>query len=134
MATITQSVVSEMIAHAHSIKPIESCAYLAGTGDAVSKMIPMTNAANRADFFQFDPKEQFAAVKQARAEGLQLIGVYHSHPESPARFSEADKEWANDTSIIYMILSLEQGEGNEVLNAFRVTDNEPRPEPLTVLD
>ncbi len=133
MPTITQAVVDEMIAHAHSIKPIESCAYLKGTGNDVTGFIPMTNAANREDFFQFDPKDQFAAAKSARAEGLQLIGVYHSHPESPARFSEADKEWANDPNIIYMILSLEQGEGNEVLKAFRVKDNEPTLDDLTIL-
>ena len=132
MITLSRKIYDEMLAHAQSIKPVESCAYLAGTDNDVKLFIPMTNVENRADFFQFAPAEQFGALKQARAAGLQLISVYHSHPESPARFSEADKEWANDEQIVYMILSLMNEEAD--LKAFRVKSHEPIPEELTITE
>ena len=66
-----------------------------------------------------DPKEQLAALKDARANGYGIVGNFHSHPESPSRPSEEDKRLAFDPSIEYMILSLME-EGNPVLKSFSI--------------
>jgi proteasome lid subunit RPN8/RPN11 len=66
-----------------------------------------------------DPKEQLAALKDARANGVGIIGNFHSHPESPSRPSEEDKRLAYDSSIEYLILSLMEAD-NPVLKAFGI--------------
>jgi proteasome lid subunit RPN8/RPN11 len=65
----------------------------------------MTNVDHSPEHFSFDPKEQFQAVKRARSLGLELVGVYHSHPATPARMSNEDIRLANDVSLRYLIYS-----------------------------
>lgn len=69
-----------------------------------------------------DPKEQLAAVKDMRAEGLVPLGNWHSHPESPSRPSEEDKRLAYDSKASYMILSLMNAD-EPVLNSFHIEGN-----------
>lgn len=132
MIKMPRTMFTEMVEHAQSLNPIESCGYLAGKDGEMKLFIPMTNIDNRADHFSFEPKEMFAAMKQARAEELELIAVYHSHPESPARFSEEDTRLLVDPSMIYMILSL-MGE-TEDLKAFRLGNDGPVLEEIEYQD
>jgi len=106
MIKISKLVLRQMIAHSLALKPIESCGYLAGTAGNISKSYAMDNVDNSPEHFTFDPKEQFQVLKAAREEGLQLLGVYHSHPESPARLSEEDLRLLNDPNMTYFIVSL----------------------------
>lgn len=79
-----------------------------------------------------DPKEQLAAVKDMRANGLVPLGNWHSHPESPSRPSEEDKRLAYDSTASYMILSLMDNE-NPVLNSFHIEGTESEKEELVLL-
>jgi proteasome lid subunit RPN8/RPN11 len=103
--------------------PNESCGLLGGTVEGnvktVSKVYLLTNTDASNEHFSMDPKEQFAALKDARSNGLSIIGNFHSHPESPSRPSEEDKRLAYDSTIEYLILSLMDME-NPVLKAFGV--------------
>ena len=82
-------------------------------------MYYLTNTDHSEEHFTLDPKEQFAAVKEMRANGWQLLGNWHSHPASPSRPSEEDKRLAFDSKASYFILSLHGGE--PVLNSFHVS-------------
>lgn len=95
---------------------IETCGYLAGNGEEVKEIFPMTNMDQSPEHFTFVPEEQFSVLDKAEKAGLDLIGVYHSHPASPARMSAEDIRLAYDTSIFYLIYSLLTQE----LKAFRV--------------
>ena len=103
--------------------PNESCGLIAGFVDgdvkSIEKVYFLTNLDNNNVHFTMSPKEQFAAVKDARANGYKIIGNFHSHPESPSRPSEEDKRIAFDSTIEYLILSLME-EGNPVLKAFGI--------------
>ena len=103
--------------------PNESCGLIAGFTDGDVKVIEkvyfLTNLDHNNVHFTMDPKEQFAAVKDARSLGLTMLGNFHSHPETPSRPSEEDKRLAYDTSIEYLILSLQE-ENNPVLKAFGI--------------
>ena len=91
----------------------------------------MTNVDASAEHFSFDPKEQFAAVKAARAEELDLVANYHSHPETPARMSTEDLRLANDSSIVYLIYSV----ADSTLKAFTVDGSRTvTEEPLVVTE
>lgn len=103
---ISKDIIDTVFAHAKAALPNEACGYLAGVDSKIEAFYPMTNLDDKPDHFSFDPKEQFAAVKQARNAGLKLLSVYHSHPETPARLSEEDVRLLNDPNTIYTIVSL----------------------------
>lgn len=115
---IKREIVDEIVVQARHGLPYESCGYLLGICDEVCENVPMTNADHSAEHFSFLPAEQFAAVRKARKEGLQVIGNWHSHPSTPSRPSEEDIRLAYDGNIVYFILSLAGEE--PVLNAFRI--------------
>ena len=113
----------KMLKHCKDGLPNESCGLLAGTVEGevktVTKIYLLTNIDASNEHFSMDPKEQFAALKDARANGVEIIGNFHSHPESPSRPSEEDKRLAYDPSIEYLILSLQEAD-NPVLKAFGI--------------
>lgn len=106
MIKMPQSVYDEIVAHALKDNPIEACGYLAGINGEVKYAIPMKNTDASNEHFSFDPQEQFDAFKKTQKEGLRLISVYHSHPETPARPSEEDIRLAFDPNVSYIIVSL----------------------------
>ena len=114
-----------IIEHCRIVLPNEACGLIGGTknGDVkyIKKIYPITNADASNEHFSMDPKEQLAAVKDMRANGLVLLGNYHSHPESPSRPSEEDKRLAYDSQVSYLILSFMDIE-NPVLNAFNIDE------------
>ena len=103
--------------------PNESCGLIAGFVDgdvkSIEKVYFLTNLDNNNVHFTMDPKEQFAAVKDARSLGLNMLGNFHSHPETPSRPSEEDKRLAYDSTAVYMIMSL-MDKDNPVFKAFGV--------------
>lgn len=103
---IKQQLLDEIIGHAEQDAPVEACGYLAGIDGHVKQVYRMTNADNSPEHYSFVPEEQFKAVKSFREEGLDLLGVYHSHPASPARMSQEDIRLAYDKNVSYVIVSL----------------------------
>ena len=123
--TVSESVYQEVLAQALNEAPVESCGYLLGPDrQTVTVNYPMTNIDHSEEHFSFDPREQFAAVKYARQNGLVIVGNWHSHPASPSRPSAEDIRLAYDPNILYFILSL-AGE-KPVFNAFAIADGEVR--------
>lgn len=121
--TITETAYQSILAQARKDAPVESCGYLLGPDkETATENFPMTNIDHSEEHFSFDPKEQFAAVKYARKNGLKIVGNWHSHPASPSRPSEEDKRLAYDPNILYFILSLAAEQ--PVLNAFRIVEGE----------
>ena len=83
------------------------------------------------EHFSLDPKEQLAAIKDMRAEGLVPLGNWHSHPESPSRPSDEDKRLAYDKTASYMILSL-MNRDEPVLNSFHIEGTDSTKEELVI--
>lgn len=126
----------KILARAKAELPDEACGLIAGTVEdgvkIVKKVYLLTNTDHSNEHFSLDPKEQLAAVKDMRANGLQPLGNWHSHPESPSRPSEEDKRLAFDSKASYMILSLMERD-NPVLNSFHVAhDKQVTKEELTI--
>ena len=116
--------------HAEKDAPIEACGFLMGSGGSVTRSFPVTNADKREDHFTFDPEEQWAAYKLAEEEGLDIIGVYHSHPAHPARPSPEDLRLAYDPSLLCVIVSLMGGE--RTVRGFYIEEGKVREEPLII--
>lgn len=130
MLRINKDIIEKLYKHGEIEAPLEACGYLVGKDDMVIKHYPMTNIDKSEDHFALDPKEQFKVLKEARAESLQILGVYHTHPDSPARPSEEDIKLAYDTDIIYIIASLL--DKNYSTKAFRIIQGKVSEEKLII--
>lgn len=64
--------------------------------------------ASRRDRFTIDPAVLLKAQKYARENNLDIVGIYHSHPDQSAYPSEFDRAIAWDT-YSYIIMSVEEG-------------------------
>ncbi|WP_295478096.1 M67 family metallopeptidase [uncultured Sutterella sp.] len=125
MIRIPRAEFNRMLGHARSEAPLEACGLAAGRaldGDVreVVRIIPLPNAHASPAHFTIDPKAQLAALKAIRAEGLELLGNWHSHPATPARPSLEDRRHAHDPRASYLILSL--ADAAPVLRSFRFRD------------
>jgi proteasome lid subunit RPN8/RPN11 len=113
---IRESVVDAILRHARSEAPVECCGLLLGAADHVASAVPARNLLSSPTRFQVDPRDHFAAIRRARADGLAVVGVYHSHPASGAEPSEHDLSGASDAGLLYVIAGLAAGE----VRAFRL--------------
>jgi proteasome lid subunit RPN8/RPN11 len=119
---IPKSLVAAMIAHAEETFPEECCGLLAGTNGVASHFYRIQNThATPNVFFEMAPKEQFWAFKNMRHNNLNLVAIYHSHPESPARPSQSDIRLAYDPEPYYLLVSLEQRDKPDV-RAYRIVE------------
>jgi proteasome lid subunit RPN8/RPN11 len=121
MIAIPQHIIDGMVLHAQRELPNEACGLLVGKEGAVAKQYALPNIDHSPEHFSFDPKDQFTVLREARAQGLQIIACYHSHPESPARPSAEDIRLAFDPNITYLILSLQEKE-QPVVKAFSIKE------------
>lgn len=138
MIKMNQEVYNTIIKHGKQGLPNEACGLLGGvvveSVTYVKKVYCLTNIDASREHFSMDPKEQFAAIKDIRSNDLQLIGNFHSHPETPARPSEEDKRLAYDTKLLYGIISL-MDEDAPVLKMFHINGvKEVTVEEVTIID
>ena len=117
MLNISQPILDQIAAQAAREAPLEACGYLAGTGDTAAAVYPLSNMDKSPEHFSFDPRQQFKTIKAARAQGLTILAVYHSHPASPARLSDEDIRLSLDPDVIYLIYSIPE----KKLSAFKLT-------------
>jgi len=96
--------------HARAAYPEECCGFLlghSGTPRRIDESRRASNVAteNRARRYTIDPLELLHADDGARKRGLELIGIYHSHPDHPAAPSEYDRSRAASW-LSYVIVSV----------------------------
>jgi len=104
-----------MVAHARKVYPNECCGAMLGLTDGetktVSEAIALENAfaGEQAARYELRPQDLLAADKAARERGMDLIGIYHSHPDCGAYFSQTDLKnscpWYS-----FVVLSIQKGE------------------------
>lgn len=80
----------EMLDHIEQQAPLEACGLLAGKNDRVEKVIVVRNQAQSAVRFVMDPYEQLRAFDWIESNGLDLLGIFHSHPAGPEIASATD--------------------------------------------
>src|ERR1700720_1522173 len=87
-----------MVAHAEAKFPNECCGAMIGNIDGDTKSVPaavaMENsyAGAQGARYELRPEDLLEADRKARAAGLDLIGIFHSHPDCDAYFSKTDLE------------------------------------------
>ena len=111
---ISRSQLQLILNHARSTYPEECCGFLLGKDSdprIVVRALPAqnTNRDSRKNRFNIDPMERVRADEEARRANLDLIGIYHSHPDAPPQPSQVDLEdaWPRYT---YLVVSVQNGE------------------------
>ena len=108
--------------HAHSDRPREACGLLgAREGDdpgtiRLVRYLPVRNLAADRDHFAIDAVAIARADRELRAAGLELGGVFHSHPDQPPIPSDRDQA-AAWPGMVYLILGVAR-DGHSDLRAW----------------
>ena len=79
-----------MIAHVDKHMPFEACGLLAGKNSRVESVIEVANQAQSPVRYVMDPIEQLKAFEWIDSNGLDLLGIFHSHPTGPETVSPTD--------------------------------------------
>jgi proteasome lid subunit RPN8/RPN11 len=125
---VTDAQLKQIYAHAKETYPHECCGFLLGSfdnGGLVRQVRWATNQnTDRTDRFVISPQE-FGEVQFAADEaGLDIIGIYHSHPDWPPIPSQTDMESAFE-DVYYLIASVHEGRPFST-QVWRLTENGPR--------
>lgn len=121
---------TSMVAHAQATYPNECCGAMLGSIDGDSKVVrvalPLENSFSGVQSARYElrPEDLLAADKAARERQMDLIGIYHSHPDCDAYFSKTDLQnscpWYS-----FVVLSVQKGafhHANSWLPNFEQTD------------
>ncbi|MFY9269716.1 MAG: adenosylmethionine--8-amino-7-oxononanoate transaminase [Candidatus Manganitrophaceae bacterium] len=141
---LPKTILEQMLSHARREAPNECCGLLAGKEKKMNEIYPILNLPegdpaitdlqvppDRRFRYVMDPKEQFQAFKEMRKNGTELLGIYHSHPHSPAYPSSTDVRLAFYPDVHYLIISLEKGK--PAVRAFRIVEGQITEDPIQVL-
>ncbi len=110
MIEIEKTAWAAMVSHAENSFPKECCGVMAGADGVVRRAVALPNVYTgpQEDFFVMDPKDLQRADEEARREGMEVLGVYHSHPDCDAYFSKRDLEHSCPW-FSYVVLSVKSG-------------------------
>jgi proteasome lid subunit RPN8/RPN11 len=108
---ITNELIERINKHIEAAYPGEGAGFLLGTDGDVNEVLPLDNAREeeaRHNRFLLTPEDYLKAEMKAMELGVDLIGVFHSHPDCPNVPSEYDREWAQPF-FSYVISRVDQG-------------------------
>ena len=135
MLRLPLSIYTEIVGHCLSGLPDEACGLIAGDAEGtVSLCFPTANAAASAKLYSIDPREYLRAERRAEDEGLDIIGVFHSHTHTDAYPSPTDVEQAStplsNPDWHYVLVSLRNS--HPVLRSYRIVERRIEEEPVVV--
>jgi proteasome lid subunit RPN8/RPN11 len=125
MIRLLREHLNEIFEHAHEAQPAECCGLIGGTKDQWTRSIYRLRniAKNERVSYEAAPDDLFAAQREMRERGEQLIGIYHSHPlAADPEPSDTDVRLAYYPSTTYLIIGLAGSE--PTLRAFRISERD----------
>ena len=101
---LSHTLLQDLITYVDQHLPLEACGVLAGKEARAEKMIGVLNQAQSPVRFVMDPYEQLHAFDWIDSHGLDLVGIFHSHPTGPETVSATDILEAA-YAVVHVILS-----------------------------
>ena len=140
MITIGKKQLSEIREHGVRDYPYECCGLLLGRfgadGKLVTETYPISNAREESakrNRFLIEPEELMRGERYARGKDLEVVGFYHSHPDSPAVPSQYDLEHAWPT-YSYIIVKTVADEATDLFSWEQEPDRSKfNPEEIRVI-
>lgn len=142
--TLARRQLYEMLAHAIAEDPAECCGLLAGRSGQVARVYRLRNAEDeptRRTRYTIDAMDQLRAMREMDEEGLDLVGIFHSHPRTlsyPSATDLARSRFPGSTEplypgVTYLIVSLEDPI-RPYVRAFRLDGAEVAEERIAVAE
>ncbi len=120
MIFITKELIQEIVNFSINELPDEACGYLGGKDFHITEIAQMTNVNHSPIEFSFDPSEQFSIAREFRKKNINILGVFHSHPNGSATLSQKDIEFAEKNTIQLIVVP---HESTPQIRAYRVNRN-----------
>jgi proteasome lid subunit RPN8/RPN11 len=115
-------------AHGEGAYPDEGAGFLIGRLEGSTRrvldVLPVENereGEERRRRYLIGPHEMLRAENEAARRGLDLLGVFHSHPDHPSQPSETDRQWALPW-LSYLITRVENGHAQDS-RSWRLNDD-----------
>ena len=118
--SLSTAALNTMKQAAEATYPLEACGLLIGTLNQhgwrieEARQVKNLNTERAADRFQLDPAAYQAIDRELRGSEQEIIGVFHSHPDCPARPSPTDLDSAWE-GYLYPIISTHNGNAIDIL-------------------
>jgi proteasome lid subunit RPN8/RPN11 len=111
---ISQQLFTQIHQHLEGGYPDEACGVMLGKNGVVTEIVSANNqrtdsARNR---YLIDPLVYRDIERDADKRGVQVLGIYHSHPDVAPRPSETDRQ-AGFPNLSYLIVSVAKGKAVE---------------------
>lgn len=104
---LTEPLARQIVQCALNDAPDETCGLIAGLGGRAQVILPVRNvAADARVHYEMDHATLVQAMFEIEHRGLELIGIYHSHPNGEPIPSQTDIRLANYPDVIHVIVSL----------------------------
>ena len=126
---VRQSIIEDAI----RTLPAEAVGLVGGKQNHAQVALPLRNLAGERAFLA-DPYDQFRAERALQSQGLDLLAIYHSHPEGCACLSDVDLALANDWSCIQIVVAIESRTSAARLRGYRIVGAVPSEIPLICSD
>jgi proteasome lid subunit RPN8/RPN11 len=132
MLAVSRSAHAEMVALAYDCYPEEACGLLVGhaAGNRVVRFVACENVTHSGKVYSIAPKAMLRAERDAEDDGLDVIGVMHSHTHTEPYPSPTDVSQAPDPTWHFVIVSLKR-EAPES-RSYLIADGEIHEEPIAV--
>jgi [CysO sulfur-carrier protein]-S-L-cysteine hydrolase len=102
---LRQTICERLLHEARRDPGTECCGLLGGRGGTITSIYPAANDLASATAYQIAPADLFRVMREIRAAGEELVGIYHSHPSGENRPSARDLELAYYPEVAYVIVS-----------------------------
>lgn len=112
-----------MIRYLLSVYPLEGCGLMAGRQQCVHRLYHIENILHSPVAYEMDPRQQLEAMLAMHNAGLELLGIYHSHPRGPETPSGSDVTRATYPEAANVIVSLADRR-NPVARAFTIREGQ----------
>lgn len=138
---ISRRLYQKILANGETTYPEEGAGLLIGVDDGerreVQAIYPLLNERGdeaRHNRYLITPRNLLAGEQEAARRGLDVLGVFHSHPDHPNRPSEFDREWALPW-FSYLITSIDGGQAADS-RCWRLSEDRGRffEEPVVVVN
>lgn len=130
---VRAAVLQQIAAHARAESPNECCGLLIGRPGAIEVCHPARNELRSPTRYRVRAEDHFAALRRARAAGLDVMGAYHSHPSSAPVPSPTDLAEAVPGEFVYLIAGPGAPEAGAAIRAWRLAGGNFVPVPLVTL-
>jgi proteasome lid subunit RPN8/RPN11 len=122
----------QILEHVCREYPYEACGLIGGRGSTSQVVTPVPNISpTPRQTFEMDRRQMVETILRYERAGQEVIGIYHSHPDAPARPSRTDIALASWPDVVWLIIRVDSSQQTEV-TAWIIRYGDAKPATLNI--